>query len=146
MTHLITILSMHSPRSCRHLGNFFPKANGKKDPPNKKWPVSSPRVHGFDEWHSTEASASSSMCNCGCDVQWKTSPAGDPGGAQGVGCITGGGSFESKTYDCTNYWSPTDLDASHAPTQMSCSEAGNATLEGCVANLTSKMYAAPSPT
>ena len=44
-----------------HLGNFFPKPDGKKNPVNEKWPVSSPRVHGFDEWHSTEASASSSM-------------------------------------------------------------------------------------
>ena len=122
-----------------HLGNFFPKANEEKNPINEKWPVSSPRVHGFDEWHSTEASASSSMCNCGCDARWKTSPAGDAGGPQGVGCITGGGSFGSTTYDCTNYWSPTDLDESHSPTEPGCSSASNATLCGCVGNLTSKI-------
>jgi hypothetical protein len=37
-----------------HLGNFFPKEKTKKNFANEKWPVSSPSVHGFDEWHSTE--------------------------------------------------------------------------------------------
>ena len=52
----------------RHLGNFFPKASTKPNFANLKWPTSSPRIHGFDEWFSTEASASSSMCNCNCNA------------------------------------------------------------------------------
>ena len=123
-----------------HLGNFFPKRATKHDWPNERWPTSSPRVHGFDEWHSTEASASSSMCNCGCDASWATSPAGDPGATQGTGCVTGGGDFVSTPMACTNYWSPTDLDERrHAPTRPHCALAPNATLDGCVANLTSKI-------
>jgi len=125
-----------------HLGNFFPKRDGRHDWPNERWPTSSPRVHGFDEWASTEASASSSMCNCGCEASWATSPAGDPGAghAQGSGCVTGGGDFGPTALECTNYWSPTDLDdATHAPTNPRCALAPNATLDSCVTNLTSKI-------
>ena len=123
-----------------HLGNFFPKPNySQHDFANDKWPVSSPRVHGFDEWHSTEASASSSLCNCGCDPAWATSPAGDAGAVQGIGCITGGGNFTTTPYDCTNYWSPTDLDTHHLPTNAKCASANMSTLGGCVANMTEKI-------
>ena len=78
------------------------------------------------------------MCNCGCDPAWASSPGGDTGQAPGVGCITGGGNFSSNTYDCTNYWSPTDLSASHTPSNPACA-LPNATLEGCTGNLTSKI-------
>jgi len=122
-----------------HLGNFFPKENTKSTFANKKWPTSSPRVHGFDEWHSTEASASSSMCNCGCDASWPESPGGDPNATQGVGCITGGGEFTTTPLTCTNYWSPTDLNGSHVPGNPACAIANESTLEGCVGNLTSKI-------
>ena len=124
-----------------HLGNFFPKPGfSKHDFANNKWPVSSPRVAGFDEWHSTEASASSSLCNCGCDPAWTMSPAGDaPPAPQGVGCITGGGNFTTKPYPCTNYWSPTDLDSKHLPTNAKCATANLSTLTGCVANMTTKI-------
>jgi arylsulfatase A-like enzyme len=123
-----------------HLGNFFPKPKySKHNFANDKWPVSSPRVHGFDEWHSTEASASSSLCNCGCDPAWATSPAGDAGAVQGIGCITGGGNFTTTPYDCTNYWSPTDLDAHHLPLNSKCASANMSTLNGCVANMTEKI-------
>lgn len=123
-----------------HLGNFFPKPGVTRDNwENNKWPTSSPRTHGFDEWHSTEASASSSMCNCGCDPAWASSPGGDLSGGQGTGCITGGGNFSSKTYACTNYWSPVDLSPTHTPTNPLCASALNATLDGCTANMTTKI-------
>ena len=134
-----------------HLGNFFPKG-GKANWVNTKWPVSSPRTHGFDEWSSTEASASSSMCNCGCDPAWATSPGGDPTtkpecpncppappAIQGIGCITGGGNFTAKAYDCSSYWGPTDLDGKHLPTNPLCSMANASTLKGCVTNITRKI-------
>jgi hypothetical protein len=124
----------------RHLGNFFPKPGVTKNNwANNKWPTSSPRTHGFDEWHSTEASASSSMCNCGCDPDWASSSGGDPGSTQGIGCITGGGNFSSKAYPCTNYWAPVDLSSTHTPMNPACESALNATLGGCTANMTSKI-------
>ena len=122
-----------------HLGNFFPKPSTSKDWKNHKWPVSSPRIHGFDEWHSTEASASSSMCNCGCEPSWASSPAGDPGATQGIGCVTGGGNFTSEPFPCTNYWAPTDLDSSHRPSDRRCAVTDEATLGGCVSNSTAKI-------
>jgi hypothetical protein len=48
-------------------------------------PACAQGVHGFDEWHSTEASASSSTCNCACEENW----------LQG-GCISGGGEWGPK--------------------------------------------------
>ena len=85
-----------SCRVSRHLGNFFPKpwleASEKKPSfAEKKWPSSSPGHAGFDEWHSTEASASSSMCNCGCRPEWAAR-----------GCITGGGQLGPKAYPCVS--------------------------------------------
>ena len=135
------LLPAHPPLvSRRHLGNFFPKPGVTRDNwVNNKWPTSSPRTHGFDEWHSTEASASSSMCNCGCDSAWASSAGGDPGATQGTGCITGGGNFSSKTYACTNYWAPVDLSSTHTPTNPACASAFNATLGGCTANMTTKI-------
>ena len=44
-----------------HLGDFKPLKGG-----NKKWPVSHPGLHGFDQWYATERSASTSTVNCGC--------------------------------------------------------------------------------
>ena len=79
-----------------HLGNFFPKPSiAKKNFVNDKWPVSHPGMHGFDEWMATEASASSSMCNCGCKPEWVD---------DGEGCVIGGGKFQHHSYNCTNYW------------------------------------------
>ena len=43
--------------------------------------------HGFDEWHNTEASASSSTPNCGCVKEWA---------ADSPGCIVGGGAWEVR--------------------------------------------------
>jgi len=44
-----------------HLGDVKPVAGG-----NKKWPVSHPGMHGFDEWWVTERSAMSANLNCAC--------------------------------------------------------------------------------
>ena len=96
-----------------------------------KWPVSNPGVHGFDEWHSTEASASSTSCNCACEPAWVAG-----------GCIDGGGAWTKGTtsYKCTNYWDPTDLTPdAHAPSRTECR---NVTApRDCVANMTSKIGA-----
>jgi hypothetical protein len=43
-----------------HLGDFFYKGNTRYEELRdayKKWPVSNPGMHGFDEWHSTEVGA-----------------------------------------------------------------------------------------
>ena len=89
-------------------------------------------MHGFDEWHSTEASAPSSTTNCGCDPAWW---------ASSPGCVTGGGAWANRSYACTNYWFPTDVDpVTGAPAAGSaCRDATSATREGCVANLTAKV-------
>ena len=44
-----------------HLGDFKKLPDG-----NKKWPVSHPGMHGFDEWWSTERSGQSTNINCAC--------------------------------------------------------------------------------
>ena len=44
-----------------HLGDFKPLKGG-----NKKWPVSHPGLHGFDQWFATERSAPTCTLNCGC--------------------------------------------------------------------------------
>ena len=44
-----------------HLGDFKPTAGG-----NKKWPVSHPGLHGFDQWWATGRSARTHDTNCGC--------------------------------------------------------------------------------
>ena len=44
-----------------HLGDFKVLPEG-----NKKWPVSHPGMHGFDEWWGTERSAQSANLNCAC--------------------------------------------------------------------------------
>lgn len=79
---------------------------------------------GFDEWFSTEASASSTMCNCGCDPAWPN---------EAPGCVIGGGVYVmGKSYDCTNYWYPT---GDSSPT---CLSPAHATL-ACVTNSTTKI-------
>ena len=110
----------------RHLGNFFPKPGLTKPTfANKKWPVSHPGMHGFDEWYATEASASSSMCNCGCRPEWV---------AEGDGCVIGGGIFQHKSFACTNYWRQRpDNETQHLPCRSP-----ESTLD-CVTNLTSKI-------
>lgn len=109
-----------------HLGDFWVKDGRPSSYATDKWPSSHPGMHGFDEWHATEASAPSSSTNCGCDPSWVS---------QGKGCITGGGKFrKDKAPKCTNYWSPTDLD-SH---REECHDAAT-TARDCVANLTSKI-------
>ena len=60
-----------------------------------KWPVSHPGIHGYDTWHATEASASSSTPNCGCDVAWTV---------EGKGCVIGDGVWKNEAFTCTNYW------------------------------------------
>ena len=89
-------------------------------------------MHGFDEWHSTEASAPSSTTNCGCDPAWW---------ASSPGCVTGGGAWANRSYACTNYWFPTDVDPlSGRPVNGSaCRDAASAARAGCVANLTAKV-------
>ena len=44
-----------------HLGDFKVLPEG-----NKKWPLSHPGMHGFDEWWGTERSAQSANLNCAC--------------------------------------------------------------------------------
>ena len=44
-----------------HLGDFKPLEGG-----NKKWPVSHPGLHGFDQWYATERSTLMATPNCGC--------------------------------------------------------------------------------
>ena len=44
-----------------HLGDFRPHPEG-----NRKWPVSHPGLHGFDEWWTTERSVSTFYPNCAC--------------------------------------------------------------------------------
>ena len=44
-----------------HLGDFK-----RLDGGNKKWPVSHPGLHGFDQWQATERSTSTCTTNCGC--------------------------------------------------------------------------------
>ena len=44
-----------------HLGDFKALPEG-----NKKWPISHPGMHGFDEWWGTERSAQSANLNCAC--------------------------------------------------------------------------------
>ena len=44
-----------------HLGDFKPLEGG-----NKKWPVSHPGLHGFDQWYATERSTPTATPNCGC--------------------------------------------------------------------------------
>lgn len=79
---------------------------------------------GFDEWFSTEASASSTMCNCGCSPAWPNEP---------PGCVIGGGAYVmGKSYDCTNYWFPT------ADADPACASPARATL-ACVTNSTTKI-------
>jgi|TARA_B110000208_G_C11689769_1_gene401824 hypothetical protein len=85
------------------------------------------------------------MCNCGCETAWATSAGGDlpskgaPTPVTGKGCITGGGNFSSKTYDCTNYWQPTDLNAKHERGLSKCASANMSTLKGCTGNMTTKI-------
>lgn len=109
-----------------HLGNFFPKPGiAKNNYVNNKWPASHPGMHGFDEWHATEASASSSMCNCGCRPEWVQ---------QGNGCVIGGGKFVHDSYPCTNYWHQLPDNETHA---LSCRTPES--VRECVANLTDKI-------
>lgn len=116
-----------------HLGDFFFKDAKNPNFAYKKWPVSHPGMHGFDEWHSTEASAPSSTTNCGCNQEWwEASP----------GCITGGGEWEHKAYPCTNYWFPLDLDNQHKPTRPMCANESDGSVilqQDCVGNLTTKI-------
>jgi arylsulfatase A-like enzyme len=109
-----------------HLGDFFPKGPTESSNfANRKWPVSHPGIHGFDDWHSTEASGPSSTPNCGCDASW-------PAAQQG--CVSGGGEWHSnRSWVCMNYWRPNVADDRHA-----CHHAHNSTLD-CVSNLTSKI-------
>ena len=107
-----------------HLGDFFPKHNPNPSYAYSKWPVMHPGMIGFSEWFATEASASSTMCNCGCMPQWPLEP---------PGCVTGGGLYTNQSYACTNYWLP-------APGGDSarCLLPKNATLS-CVTNSTTKI-------
>eukprot|EP00040_Diaphanoeca_grandis_P039653 m.259716 g.259716 ORF g.259716 m.259716 type:complete len:733 (-) comp38560_c0_seq1:181-2379(-) len=122
-----------------HLGDFFYKGKAPEGSPYassyaySKWPVSNPGMHGFDEWHSTEASASSTTPNCACKKEWVT---------EGQGCITGGGEWHDSGYECTNYWFPLDLDDKHRPSRPLCHNELNGTgvrAQDCVGNLTEKI-------
>ena len=110
-----------------HLGTFFPQENPKATYAYKKFPISHPGTHGFDEWHSTEASAASSTTNCGCFEPISR-------------CVTGGGVFRDVAYPCTNYWSPTYLEpATHKATRSRPECLGLQSRQDCVGNLTSKI-------
>lgn len=115
--------TLHTGKS--HLGDFFPKANPSPSYAYKKWPVSHPGLFGFEEWFSTEASASSTMCNCGCEAAWPS---------EAPGCVIGGGAYIlNQSFPCTNYWqfaSDNVSDACRSPTQAT---------RGCVANATTKI-------
>lgn len=65
------------------------------------------------------------MCNCGCKKEWVNS---------GEGCVIGGGKFQHKSLECTNYWAPTDVE----DPQSACHSAATSTRD-CVGNLTSKI-------
>ncbi len=108
-----------------HLGDFYLKPGAKKGA-YEKWPVSHPGIHGFDTWFSTEASASSTTCNCGCKPEWV---------AEDKGCIIGGGAWQHKAFDCTNYWAFADKAAAK---RAECLAPTTSTRD-CVANLTSKI-------
>ena len=109
-----------------HLGDFFPKNNPDPSYAYLKWPVMNPGMIGFSNWYSTEASASSSTLNCGCDPSWPNEP---------PGCIIGGGSWAlGKSLECTNFWLPTD---SNQP-RPECHLPKSSTLS-CVANSTDKV-------
>ena len=113
--------SLHSGKY--HLGNFFPKKNPSPSFAYSKWPTATPAMAGFDEWFSTEASASSTMCNCGCNPAWP---------AEAPGCVIGGGVYVlNKSLECTNYWYSTNNSAA-------CLTPQTATLE-CVTNSTVKI-------
>ncbi len=108
-----------------HLGNFFPKDNKSPSYAYKKWPVMHPGMVGFSDWFSTEASASSTMCNCGCNPAWPSEP---------PGCVIGGGEYVmNQSFDCTNYWFPTAQGGSG-----DCLAPSKATLP-CVTNSTTKI-------
>lgn len=129
-----------------HLGDFFYKGDDERERYGyhsmkntkggfaySKWPVSNPGMHGFDEWHSTEASAASSTTNCGCVKAWAD---------ESPGCIVGGGEWEDKALECTNYWSPLDLDSHHVPSRAACRNEYNGTYvlaHDCVGNYTEKI-------
>jgi arylsulfatase A-like enzyme len=66
-----------------HLGDFIKLPGG-----NKKWPVSHPGMHGFDQWLATERSAPTATLNCGCFNQ--------------SSCVKG--HYSQETFPCTNYW------------------------------------------
>ena len=109
-----------------HLGNFFPKANPDPSDAYSKWPTMHPGMCGFSAWYSTEASASSTMCNCGCEAAWPL---------QAPGCLLGGGAFVlNRSFPCTNYWGPSPA----APPGPACASPTAATL-ACVANATTKI-------
>ena len=79
---------------------------------------------GFGEWFSTEASAASTMCNCGCEPAWPLEP---------PGCLLGGGAFTlNQSLACTNYWMPVPGAAEACLTPSLASRA-------CVANSTTKI-------
>jgi arylsulfatase A-like enzyme len=108
-----------------HLGDFFPKDNPTPSYAYRQWPVVHPGTLGFGAWSSTEASASSTMCNCGCDPAWPAEP---------PGCVIGGGTYVlNQSFPCTNYWSL----APGAPVPA-CLQPRTST-RGCVANLTAKI-------
>ena len=65
-----------------HLGDFKSVKNG-----NKKWPVSHPGQHGFDQWIATERSARTHSTNCAC--------------FENVNCVMG---HYKKHAQCTNYF------------------------------------------
>ena len=109
-----------------HLGDFFPKKNPSPSYAYRKWPVMHPGIAGFDEWFSTEASASSTMCNCGCVPEWPSTP---------PGCVIGGGVYVmNQSFACTNYWGFAEA----AAPPPACRDARTSTLS-CVTNSTTKI-------
>ena len=105
------------------MGDFWNKSEAG-GPALAKWPASHPGVHGFDAWFATEASASSTTPNCGCDAAWPR---------EGRGCVTGGGNWTRQPLDCTNYWGF----SAGAADRPDCRS--SAAPRDCVANFTAKI-------
>ena len=76
-----------------HLGDFKKLPGG-----NKKWPVSHPGMHGFDEWWATERSGQTTNMNCACFNESTTKDF----------CVLG--HYKSPP-DCHNYYTIQDTES-----------------------------------
>jgi hypothetical protein len=98
------------------LGDLYDKS---VDGTKMKGVVSSPKVHGFDFFASTQAQAPTSTPNCGCfpPANWPGPPSKQPAFPPkfphqypGEECVISGGVRVNESMACTNYWSPNETD------------------------------------